>query len=168
MGSVPLQQPNVLRTVAAGAAGLVVFIIVNAVGFSLADAILFDPKIQSAKLIAVWDEIEPLPPAHGEVATLSILIFIYIGRAFVYRWLAVGWPPGVVPRALRYGLLIWFLSFFFVEFSAAFTLFGEPVGLVFIELTILGIAALAESFVMAGIMEQSRRRVAGGRFDGGV
>jgi len=65
------QQPIVLRTVNAGIIGFFGFLIVNRVGFGVADPILFDPNLQSSKLIAVWDEIEPLPPAHGLVAMLS-------------------------------------------------------------------------------------------------
>jgi len=156
------QQPTVLRTVIAGIIGLFGSLIVNMIGFRVADPILFDPNLQSPKLIAVWDEIEPLPPAHGLMATLSILILIGIGHAFIYRWLAAAWPAGAVARALRYWLLIWFLSSLFVEFSAPFTLFGEPVGLILIELVILGAAVLAEAFVVAGIMESSKALVVQG------
>ena len=148
------QRPGVLRTVVAGVVGIVGFLIVNLLGFELAGDILFDPDLQSAKLIAVWEEIEPLPPAHGEAVTGVILILIGIGRAFVYRWLAPGWPAGVVARALRYALLVWFLSFFFVEFAAPFTLFGEPVWLVLIELVILAVAVLVEAFLLVRIMER--------------
>ena len=156
------QRPGVLRTVIAGVVGIVGFLIVNFLGFEVASPILFDPDLQSAKLIAVWDEIEPLPPAYGEAVTGSILILIVIGRAFVYRWLAPAWPTGVVARALRYALLVWFLSFFFLEFAAPFTLFGEPVGLVLIELVILAVAVLAEAFLLAGIMERRSKTAAKG------
>jgi len=156
MENTQYQQPTVLRTVIAGIIGLFCFLIVNRVGFRVADSILFDPKLQSPKLIAVWNEIEPLPPAHGLVVTLSILVLIGIGRAFVYRWLSPSWPPGFAARAIRYWLLIWFLSYFFVEFSAPFTLFGEPTGLILIELVILGVAILTEAFVVTGIMGSSK------------
>ena len=162
MEGMQFQRPGVLRTVVAGVVGTVVLLIVNLVGFELAGDILFDPDLQSAKLIAVWEEIEPLPPAHGEALTGVILILIGIGRAFVYRWLAPAWPTGVIARALRYALLVWFLSFFFVEFAAPFTLFGEPVGLVLIELVILAVAVLAEAFVLVGIMERRGTPVAEG------
>lgn len=154
------QQPTVLRTVIAGIIGLFGFLIVNMIGFRVTYPILFDPNVQSPKLIAVWNEIEPLPPAHGLVATLSILVLIGIVRAFVYRWLAPSWPPSFMARALRYWLLVWFLSHFFVEFSAPFTLFGEPVGLILIELVIQGVAVLTEAFVVTGIMESSKALVA--------
>lgn len=156
-------QPTVLRTVIAGIIGLFGFLIVIRIGFRVADPILFNPNVQSPKLIAVWNEIEPLPPAHGLIATLSILLLIGIGRAFIYRWLAPSWPTGVVARAQRYWLLVWFLSYFFVEFSAPFTLFGEPVGLILIELVILGVSVLTEAFVVAGIMERSKALAAKGR-----
>jgi hypothetical protein len=156
------QQLTVLRTVIAGIIGLFGFLIVNMIGFRVADPILFDPNVQSPKLMAVWNKIEPLPPAHGLIATLSILVLIGIGRAFVYRWLAPSWPSGFAARAIRYWMLVWFLSYFFVEFSAPFTLFGEPVGLILIELVILGVAVLTEAFVVAGIMESSKAQAAKG------
>lgn len=157
------QQPTVLRTVIAGIIGLFGFLFVNRIGFKVADPILFDPNLQSPKLIAVWNEIKPLPPAHGLVATLSILVLIGIGRAFVYRWLARFWPSGFAARAIRYWLLVWFLSYFFVEFSAPFTLFGEPAGLILIEMVILGVAVMTEAFVVAGIMETSKALAAKGQ-----
>ena len=156
MANMQHQQPTVLRTVIAGLMGLFGFLIVNTIGFRVADPILFDPNLQSSKLTAVWNEVEPLPPAHGLVATLSILVLIGIGRAFMYRWLAPSWPSGFAARVIRYWLLVWFLSYFFVEFSAPFTLFGEPVGLILIELVILGVAVLTEAFAVAGIMESSK------------
>jgi len=157
------QQPTVLRTVIAGIIGLFGFLIVNRIGFRVVDPILFDPNLQSPKLIAVWNEVEPLPPAHGLVATLSILVLIGIGRAFIYRWLAPFWPSGFAARVIRYWLLVWFLSYFFVEFSAPFTLFGEPVGLILIEMVILGVAVLTEAFAVAGIMESSKALAAKGQ-----
>jgi len=156
------QQPTMLRTIIAGIIGLFGFLVVNMIGFRVADPILFNPNLQSPKLIAVWNKIKPLPPAHGLVATLSILVLIGIGRAFIYRWLAPSWPTGVVARAQRYWLVVWFLSYFFVEFSAPFTLFGEPVGLILIELVILGLAVLTEAFVVAGIMEGRKTQAAKG------
>ena len=162
MENIQHQQHTVPRTVIAGIIGIFGFLIVNMIGFRVANPILFDPNLQSPKLIAVWNVIEPLPPAHGLVATLSILVLIGIGRAFVYRWLAPSWPPGLAARALRYWLLVWFLSYFFVEFSAPFTLFGEPVRLILIELVILGVAIFTEAFVVAGIMESSKAQAAKG------
>ncbi len=85
------QRPSVLRTVIAGVVGAVGGLIITFIGFMVADPILFDPDLQSPKLIAVWDETEPLPPAYGEAATGIILLLIGIGRAFICRWLAPAW-----------------------------------------------------------------------------
>jgi hypothetical protein len=158
------QRHDIRRTVLAGLGGAVVFVILQYTLFGLAGPILDDPNLQSAKLTAVWNEIEPLPPAYGYAATVAGLALIGIGRAFVYRWLAPAWPNRVVARALRYALLIWFLSFLFVEFSAPFTLFGEPAGLLALELVILGVAVLGEAFVLAAIMEFRNRRSGGADF----
>jgi hypothetical protein len=145
-------RSSILVTVLAGVAGVAAFLVLNFVGFKVADPILGDPELQSAKLTAVWDEIEPLPPAHGEAASITILVLIGIGRAFVYRWLGKFWPSGLVSRVWRYWLLVWFLTFVYTEFAAPFTLFGEPAALVLVELVILGVAVLGEAFAVVGIM----------------
>src|SRR5258707_7490905 len=70
--------------------------------------LLFNPTTQSAKLIAVWKEIEPLPLL---VSSPSLMFAGYlafgIGWAFLYRSIRSAWPPGIVARRTRLALLIW-------------------------------------------------------------
>jgi len=46
------------------------------------------------------------------------------------------------------------MSFLFWEFFTPFNQFGEPVGLIVVELCFWAIIALAEGFTIATIMEQ--------------
>lgn len=146
------------RTAAAGTAGGAVFFTISALLFTIAHPLLFDPDLQSAKLIAVWEDIEPLPlSATAPLMMALIFILVAIGRAFIYRWLANAWPPGVAARALRYALLVWFLSLLFFEMFTPWNLLGEPVVLVLVELAIWAVVVLAEGFVFAAILERKRR-----------
>jgi hypothetical protein len=67
--------------------------------------ILLTRPSQSEKLIAVWRTLEPLPLVAFEPLSIIVGLFLFaIGHAFVYKWLSVGWPRGVAPRALRLGV----------------------------------------------------------------
>jgi hypothetical protein len=106
-------------------------------GFGVhADGILLDPSLQSEKLIAVWTRLEPLPLVVAAPAPIIIgLILFAIGHAFLYRMISPVWPAGIVLRALRMALLIFFFSFLFWEFFTPFNQFGEPLSLIALELT---------------------------------
>jgi hypothetical protein len=84
------------------------------------------------------------------------LILFGIGHAFIYRWLAAAWPPGVMPRGLRFASLLFFMSFLFWEFFTPFNQFGEPLSLLALELSFWAVIAVAEGLVIAGIIERGR------------
>lgn len=116
--------------------------------------ILLDPSVQSAKLIAVWTEIEPLPLIFSHPLSMALgLVLFGVGHAFIYRWLAPSWPAGVPGRALRMATLVFFLSYFFWEFFTPFNQFGEPLKLIALELTFWATIALAGSFTLASMFE---------------
>lgn len=149
------------KTILAGIAGGIAFNIVTTLTFKLiglgwtGGGILLDPSIQSKKLIAVWTEIEPLPLVVTTPQTIGIGIILFgIIHAFIYRWLAPSWPDGLVPRALRFGVLVFLLSFLFWEFFTPFNQFGEPLPLIGLELIFWAAIAFAESFVIASILEK--------------
>lgn len=152
-------RPKISRTVLAGLAGGATCCVVTFVTFVLIGSgldhrgPLFDPAVQSAKLIAVWTRLEPLPlfVTKPHVMLLGYVLF-GIGHAVLYRSLAPAWPDGVVPRAWRLTLVIWSLSYLFFEFLGPFNLLGEPVGLVMLELSFWAAAAFAESLVVVLLM----------------
>ena len=116
--------------------------------------VLLNPSLQSQKLIAVWTTIEPLPliVTHPIAMALGFAVLAVL-HAFVYRWLAPAWPPGILRRALRMAWLLFLLSYVFFEYFAPFNLFREPLPLVAVELAFWAIVAFAEGFTLAWLIE---------------
>ncbi len=154
------------RTAAAGLVGGAVlngamFLTFGLIGFGGfdADGILLDPALQSPKLIAVWTEIEPLPLIVANPAPMVVGLFAFaVGHAFIYRWLAPAWPPGVPARAARLAALTFVLSYLFFEFFTPFNQYGEPLALLGLELAFWVVVAAAEATAIAAVLERPRRR----------
>jgi hypothetical protein len=153
----------IITTLIAGVAGglalnLAMLLTFRLIGFGWnGDGVLLDPSIQSPKLIAVWTQLEPLPMVVSNPAPIITGLMVFaILHAFVYRWLAPGWPPGITARALRLTALIFLLSFMFWEFFTPFNQFGEPLVLIALELAFWTAIALAEAFAITGVMEARR------------
>lgn len=116
--------------------------------------VLLDPAIQSPKVIAVWTGIEPLPLVVANPAPIIAgLFFFAAGHAYLYRWLAPGWPPGLKARAIRLAALIFFLSFLFWEFFTPFNQLGEPLLLIGLQLIFWAVIAAAEGLAIAMVFE---------------
>ena len=117
--------------------------------------VLLNPQAQSAKLIAVWTQIEPLPliVAKPQIIILGLFGFAFL-QALTYRLLSPAWPQGIVVRALRLAALRFTLTFLFWEFFTPFNQFGEPLPLIGLELVFWAVVALAESFAIAGTAEK--------------
>lgn len=151
---------QISRTILAGLAGgltlnLAMLLTFRLIGFGWqGKGILLDPAFQSRKLIEVWTRLEPLPLVVANPAPIVVGLMLFgLGHAFLYRWLAPHWPPGITARAGRIALLIFFLSFLFWEFFTPFNQFGEPWLLVGLELVFWAVIALAEGLVLAAAME---------------
>ncbi|MEK6615923.1 MAG: hypothetical protein AABZ32_07410 [Bacteroidota bacterium] len=134
---------------------LVMLLTFRLIGFGWnGGGILLNPSFQSAKLIVVWTQIEPLPLVVNSPAPIIMgLILFGIGHAFIYKWLAPSWPSGIKARAWRMAALVFFLSFLFWEFFTPFNQFGEPLSLIALELFFWAIIAITEAFVIAAVFE---------------
>ena len=91
---------GIARTVGAGIAGGVTFIILTFVTFALiGHGPLSDPGLQSPKVLAVLNELEPLPlfATKPHVIFLGYLLFS-ISHALLFRSVADAWPAGAAPR----------------------------------------------------------------------
>lgn len=150
-----------MRVLVAGLAGgitlnLVMLLTFRLIGFGWdGDGILLTSPMQSGKLIAVWTQLEPLPLIVTNPAPIIIgLVLFGVGHAYIYSSVAIAWPAGVVPRALRLAGMIFFMTFLFWEFFTPFNQFGEPLPLIALELVFWAIIALAEAFVIVAIMER--------------
>jgi hypothetical protein len=149
-----------MRTLCAGLAGglamnLMMLLTFRAIGFGWSGGgILLTSHMQSQKLIAVWTQLEPLPLVVANPAPIIVGMLLFgIGYAFVYQWLSIAWPQGVVPRALRLAGLLFFMTFLFWEFFTPFNQFGEPLPLVALELFFWALIAISEAFTIAFVME---------------
>lgn len=155
-----MRTPTLMRTFVAGIVGgmamnLAMLMTFRAIGFGWnGGGILLTSPIQSPKLVAVWTQLEPLPLIVANPAPIIIgLVFFGIGHAFIYRWLSVAWPHGVLPRTIRFAGLL-FLTFLFWEFFTPFNQFGEPLPLVALELCFWMVISFSEAFVIALLMER--------------
>jgi hypothetical protein len=157
------------RTLVAGIAGgmamnLVMLLTFRAIGFGWeGDGILLTSSIQSQKLVAVWTTLEPLPLVVVEPAPIILGLFLFgVGHAFIYRWLSVAWPKGVMQRAIRFAGLLFFMTFLFWEFFTPFNQFGEPLPLIALELSFWAAIAFAEAVAIAAIVERGADRASAG------
>jgi len=150
-----------LKTLVAGIAGgmamnLAMLLTFRGIGFGWnGNGILLTSPMQSQKLIAVWTTLEPLPLVAFNPAPIIVgMVLFGIVHAFIYRSISVAWPSGVLPRALRFAGLVFFMTFAFWEFFTPFNQFGEPWPLIALELLFWAIIAASEAFAIAFVLER--------------
>lgn len=141
------------RATIAGAAGIFAGAAVSGpLLFALGPFTIFNDALQSPKVQAVWDELEPLPlMLSNPVAFALVLVLLGVVHGLVFALIAGSLPGGRVRRGLLYGLLIWLMSHLFFELNGPYALLGEPLPLVGVELTISFVGALAEGVVISAI-----------------
>jgi hypothetical protein len=158
-------KPTIARTITAGLAAGAAFALVTFVTFVLigsgldhSSGPLFDPAVQSAKVIAVWTRLQPLPRFVTQPPLmLGGYLLFGVGHALLFRSVAGAWPEGVAARAWRLAAITWTFSYLFFEFFGPFNLLGEPPALVILELAFWAAAATAESIVLVVLLERGRR-----------
>lgn len=139
---------------------LVMLLTFRAIGFGWqGHGILLTSPLQSKKLIAVWTQLEPLPLIVANPVPIAVGLLLFgIGHAFIYKWLSIAWPLGIVQRALRLAGLLFFMTFLFWEYFTPFNQFGEPLPLIAVELSFWALIAIAEAFAIAFVMERRSAR----------
>lgn len=122
-----------IRIVRAGLAGALAWWIGLNFIFGQAQAILANPKFQSAKMDAIYAMDPPpriatdpwlLPVAFVVIALIQAAVFAYIRRSL---------PAGVVARGLAFGVIAWALFTPWFEFYLPWSLMLEPTLLVLLE-----------------------------------
>lgn len=148
---------RILTAALAGAAGWWI-------GFQLlfmpAQAILADPALQSAKFIAVFAELPPVPRTAQQPWLLPAgFAMLALIQALVFALIRRGLPRGRVARGLAFGLVAWALCFPWFEFYLPWNVMHEPPALVALELLLwAGVMALAGLGISLGF---GREREAG-------
>jgi hypothetical protein len=154
-------KPGISKTVVAGIAGGIAFCVGTFVTFFLIGSgpdqsgPLSDPSRQSAKVIAVFTTIEPLPLFETKPHLIMLGYVLFgVAHAFLFRSVRSAWPPTAFARTWRLALLTWSLSYLFFELLGPFNLLGEPAALVLLELSFWAVASLVEASVVVSILER--------------
>jgi hypothetical protein len=152
--------PRIGRTVFAGLAGGLAFVLGSVLTFALfggsrrgQTGLLFDPATQSPKVIAVWKEIEPLPRIIENPAIMLLGFFVFaMAYAFVYRSFAPGWPAGIARRGWRLAIVVW-IGTVFSEFIGPFNVLRQPIELSVVAWAFWAVCALLEGYATAFVAE---------------
>ncbi|MFI5956169.1 hypothetical protein [Cryptosporangium sp. NPDC051539] len=155
--------PTLARTLAAGCAGGLAFVLATFLTFGLLggsrrghQGLLFDPDTQSPKVIAVWKALDPLPRIiETPVLVLAGLIVFGVCYALLYRSVAPAWPRGLHQRSWRLALAVW-LGAAFSEFMGPFNVLHEPPSLAVLSLGFWAVAALAEAYLLVFVADRGR------------
>jgi len=146
-----------VRVSCAGLAGGLAFNVAMLVTFRLfgfglnEDGPLLDPALQASKLIAVWTTLEPRPLIVARPFLMACgLVGFAVLHAAVYASVRDAWPPNPLSRATRLAALL-LLQFAFWEFFTPFNLFGEPLGLIGLELSFWAVIAAAEALAIVSV-----------------
>ena len=120
-----------IRAAIGGAIGLVTAALLGFyIFFPLTAFLIFDPNIQSAKLIAVWLTLEPLPILlTNPLLFLGGTAIIGVGHGLVFAGIVKGLPEPLLKRGVVYGLVLWALLFIFLVFFTPLNLLGAPLTL---------------------------------------
>jgi hypothetical protein len=142
-----------LRGIGGGIAGIFA---TGAVSYPLlllvGPATVFNTELQSPKLTAVWDSLEPAPLMMSD--PLQFLVaFAILGAAqgAVFVLVVDALPRGLIQRGLTYGVIVWLLSNLAFEILGPFNLLAEPVPLVLVELAVALPGTLVGGVVLSAI-----------------
>jgi hypothetical protein len=163
-------KPSIWRTLAAGLAGGVAFVLGTFLTFAQLsgsrrgeEGLLFDPDTQHEKVIAVWKQLEPLPRVIETPAVILLgMVAFGIAYAFVYRSVASAWPAGIHRRAWRLALVIW-LATVFSEFIGPFNVLHQPLQLSVVAWGFWAVSAVAEAYTLVYVLDRGRSERTGQR-----
>ena len=123
-----------LRGLIAGLAGGITWYFAMVAFFGPAQAILTNPDLQSAKVMAAFNS-SPIPRVNGSFWLLPIgLVCINILWSLVYIWISSGWPGPWWRKGLRLGVVGWVFMVPWFEFYLPWNVLHEPAPLVALEL----------------------------------
>ncbi len=145
-----------LKVIICGFIGAFVSAVVSVLLFQgIGSGIIFNPQLQSPKLIAVWQTIQPLPLMTNNLLPFAIgWILIGIVQTLVFFYIIEGLPKDTLKRGLTFGIVLWCLKSLFFEFFTPFNLFGEPLYLVAMELSFWFITDIAEGLTLSFLYDK--------------
>ncbi len=151
-----------LRAIVGGAVAIVVANVVsNILFFQVGRPILFENDLQSAKVIAVLFELEPLPLMFTNgLLYMAIAAGIGVVHGLIFLWIEPALPRGIIQRGASFAVILWALMAVYFEFHTPFNMFGEPPVLVAVELGFWGIVTLVQGLVLSVIYGRGRDELA--------
>jgi hypothetical protein len=158
-----MTHAKLLRAAIGGAVAIVAATVVsNILFFQMGRPILFETERQSAKVIAVLFEMEPLPLMFGNGPLyMAIIACIGVVHGLVFLWIEPALPRGIVQRGASFAVILWALMALYFEFHTPFNMFGEPPVLVAVELGFWVVVTLVQGLVLSVIYGQGRHERAG-------
>ena len=118
--------------------------------FALAAPLLFDPAIQSAKFIAVWQTLQPLPLlVTNPFLFLGGTALIGVGHGLVFAGIVGGLPEPILKRGFVFGLVVWALLFIFLVYFTPFNLLGAPLVLASMVIASFFFVAQVEGLIIS-------------------
>lgn len=161
-GTGPGNNPKWGLGFAAGVAGMLIgLLIAFPVFFAVGPATVFNEELQSPKLTAVWEEIEPLPIMIRAPGLFGIVTLLFGGiHGLIFVEIRKGLTGSTIRQGIVFGLILWAVGSLLFEFNGPYGLLGEPLPLVGVELAIALIAALIEGLVIASLYRRFEGRAA--------
>ena len=124
-----------LRVVVSGLVGGIAWIAGMIFFFGPAQHILADPRLQSAKFIAVMGEIEPLPRMAGSLWIIVVgLLMIGVIYGIVFSFIGPLFSGNSLLKGIKFGLISWALMVPWFEFYLPWNVMHEPALLVLLEI----------------------------------
>lgn len=151
-----------MRAAVGGAVAIVIANVVsNVLFFQIGRPILFENELQSAKVIAVLFEMEPLPLmfTNGPLY-MAIAASIGIIHGLIFLWIEPALPRGIIRRGASFAVILWALMALYFEFHTPFNMFGEPPVLVAVELGFWVVVTLVQGLVLSAIYGRGRHELA--------
>jgi hypothetical protein len=143
--------PGWLRSSLAGLAGGMAWYVGMLLVFGSVQGILNDPNLQSAKMLAVFQNL-PSPRSSGNPEIILIgLAIIGIVWGWVYAIVARAWRVVWWQRGARFAALAWALMVPWFEFYLPWNVLLEPAPLVALELLCWAVVMLLVGLTIAGI-----------------
>ncbi len=147
-------SPETTRWIRAAIGGAVGFTTAAFIGFvvlfALAAPLLFDPAIQSAKFIAVWQTLQPLPLlVTNPFLFLGGTAIIGVGHGLVFAGIVKGLPEPILKRGFVFGLVVWALLFIFLVYFTPFNLLGAPLVLASMVIASFFFVAQVEGLIIS-------------------
>ena len=152
---------TIFKLIRACIAGAIAFVAANVVSnllfFQIGKSILFDPDLQSEKVMAVLFEMEPLPLmfSNGPLY-MAIAAGIGVVHGLVFMYIEPSLPKNKLKRGVAFGAILWALMALYFEFHTPFNMFHEPILLVLLELLFWIAILLVEGLLISWIYGKSR------------